>query len=205
MIITQAMVEFLGGCESGLVFMRSYSPMFPNGIEFQKAVEIVNALGKDELVENLMSNKGKYIRMSDKYTKGGYRYFCLRCSEATYFDNLEQANSHRDAKRAEDFNAEIPKYTIAQEIECDNGDVTWVAISYADLVEEDRYQVFDPMVGTHTLCKNLQAVKDFIHASIDARIDQHLNCVEQEIFSGYGDSEWVSADQTDPILFSEHP
>lgn len=200
MIITQKMVEYFGGCDSGLIFMRSYAHLYPNGIEFNDAVDIVSRLKKDDLVKNLISNRYLYIRASDKYTKGTFRYFCTECGEPFNCDTREEAEAYRQTKYTDFFNKEVPKFYIAQEIEHENGDTTWNTVEFSNLSEEDTYQVFNPKLGTYTIFNSISEVKAFIKSSINEYIDLCINTVEQEIFSGYGDSDWINPDDSDPII-----
>lgn len=134
------------------------------------------------------------LKMSDSFAWGNYRVRNLLTGE--YSEHETYANALLAQKADADLYVatKASYFAVNQEIEHDNGDVTWLAVDPETFSEEDRYQVFDHKTGTYTLCETIAEAKERIVQIKNEIVEAGMSPVERCMSCASGDTAWANFD-----------
>lgn len=188
MIITKQMMMDMGICSAS--FDEGVA-LGLDGMKFDDAIQTFRAAGHTKWAAWLRAHRADIILASDNFRFGGYRVTNPLTQEVTLCETIEQAQATRHAIKQYFLVAEAHRFAANQEIEHDNGDVTWLPVDLDACEYEDRYQVFNQATGTYELCETLAAAKAKFAEIKEQCAEQNVPQIQQQIISG-DESAWVT-------------
>lgn len=191
MIITKQMIESLESCAESAPDIEAFIAAHGDNREFNFVVDTLIAEGMRKWALWLRGKKLDFMKMSDDFRFGGYRVTNPLNQEVTLCETIEQAQATRHAIKQYFLVSEAHRFAANQEIEHENGDVTWLPVDLDACEYEDRYQVFNQATGTYELCETLADAKAKFAEIKEQCAEQNVQAIQQQIISG-DESAWVT-------------
>lgn len=193
MIITKQMIESLESCAESAPDIEAFIAAHGDNREFNFVVDTLIAEGMRKWALWLRSKKLDFMKMSDDFCYGSYQVTNPLTQEVTLCETIEQAQAARHALKQYFIIAEASRFAANQEIEHENGDVTWLPVDLDTCEDEDKYQVFNQATGAYELCKTLAAAKAKFAEIKEQCAEQNVPQIQQQVTSGDGESLWTVA------------
>lgn len=181
MIITKQMMIDIGACTPGF---DDGVALGLDGMEFGAAIQSLKEAGHPKWAAWLRSRRTSVIAASEDMVFGKYRTTHPITYEQVEHLTIEQAQAARHAIKQYFLVTEAHRFTVNQEIEHENGDVTWLPVDLDVCEYEDRYQVFNQATGTYELCETLAAAKAKFSEIKEQCAEQNVPQIQQQIISG---------------------
>ena len=191
MIITKQMIESLDSCAESAPDIESFIAAHGDNREFNFVVDTLTSEGFRKWALWLRSKRIDFMRMADDFCYGGYRVTNPLTQETTQCETIEQAQAARHALKQYFIIAEASRFAANEEIEHENGDVTWLPVDLDACEYEDKYQVFNQATGTYELCDTLAAAKAKFAEIKEQCAEHNVQQIQQQISSG-GESAWIT-------------
>lgn len=188
MIITKQIMLDMGICSASF---DDGVALGLDGMEFDDAIQTFRAAGHTKWAAWLRAHRADIILASDDFCYGGYRVTNPLTQEVTLCETIEQAQAARHALKQYFIIAEASRFAANEEIEHENGDVTWLPVDLDACEYEDKYQVFNQATGTYELCDTLAAAKAKFAEIKEQCAEHNVQQIQQQISSG-GESAWIT-------------
>lgn len=198
MKITLGLLKVCGVCGDAYTWSVNTFPIgeetFEKGRE--KLVEHLKTLSSREadawlrFYDSLLTNPIAVKYYNDWFYTGKYSFVNRSNNVLKEFNSKENMLIAFDTEYVAMMEAYLDKMSINEHIANEDGSVTWKSVDIKNLVDEAEYQVFNPMLGTHTFCATLQEAKDEILIVQNIYAASILTKQEQ-ISNPDGDCAWV--------------
>lgn len=178
------------GCDEYVADVDEFLSTYGDIQTFDFIIEKLKEKNLTRWVKILTIKKYEIIKMLGDYTYGKYRVYNPITNIFIEYETLEEAQQSQDTIRQEWLKHESLRWAVNQEIDNQDGTITWKPVDWETFSEPDSYQVFVHTTGQYVFCPTVEEAKQKLKELQDAFIDAYQPKIQQQIIHADGDTAW---------------